>query len=177
MPSVTPAHSSRRNFALLLPHLDPEWLLDQPSWQCPAWGPLPGLRLLHCAHTECLPEGPSLPLPPSSSIWALPSELRRPPLTAPALGMWQPGIRLPADAQEKPHRCSHNSPFLLPVCVCVCVCVCARVCVCVCTHICAQSCLTVCDAVDCSSPGSFVHGDSPRKNTGMGCHFLLQLKS
>ena len=23
-------------------------------------------------------------------------------------------------------------------------------------------------------PGSFVHGDSPGKNTGVGCHFLLQ---
>ena len=26
----------------------------------------------------------------------------------------------------------------------------------------------------CSPPGSFVHGDSPGKNTGMGCHALLQ---
>ena len=37
-------------------------------------------------------------------------------------------------------------------CVCVCVCVCARV------RMCAQSCLTLCDPMDCSSPGSFVHG-------------------
>ena len=28
--------------------------------------------------------------------------------------------------------------------------------------------------MDCSPPGSSVHGDSPGKNTGMGCHFLLQ---
>ena len=28
--------------------------------------------------------------------------------------------------------------------------------------------------MDCSLPGSFVHGDSPGKNTGMGCHALLQ---
>ena len=27
---------------------------------------------------------------------------------------------------------------------------------------------------DCSPPGFSVHGDSPGKNTGMGCHFLLQ---
>ena len=33
----------------------------------------------------------------------------------------------------------------------------------------AQSC-----PKDCSPPGSSVHGDSPDKNTGMGCHFLLQ---
>ena len=38
----------------------------------------------------------------------------------------------------------------------------------------AQSCPTLCDAVDCSPPGSSVHGDSPGKNTGVGCHALLQ---
>ena len=38
----------------------------------------------------------------------------------------------------------------------------------------AQSCLTLCDPVDCSLPGSFVHGDSPGKNTRVGCHALLQ---
>ena len=38
----------------------------------------------------------------------------------------------------------------------------------------AQSCATLCDAMDCSPPGSSVHGDSPGKNTGVGCHALLQ---
>ena len=38
----------------------------------------------------------------------------------------------------------------------------------------AQSCLTVCDLVDCSPPGTSVHGDSSGKNTGVGCHTLLQ---
>ena len=28
--------------------------------------------------------------------------------------------------------------------------------------------------MDCSLPGSFVHGASPVKNTGVGCHALLQ---
>ena len=37
----------------------------------------------------------------------------------------------------------------------------------------AQSSLTFCDPVDCSPPGSSVHGDSPGKNTGLGCHALL----
>ena len=37
-----------------------------------------------------------------------------------------------------------------------------------------QSCLTLCDPMDCSLPGSFVHGDSPGKNTGVCCHYLLQ---
>ena len=27
--------------------------------------------------------------------------------------------------------------------------------------------------MDCNPPGSSVHGDSPGKNTGVGCHFLL----
>ena len=43
-------------------------------------------------------------------------------------------------------------------------------CVCLVT----QSCLTRWDPVDCSPPGSSVHGDSPGKNTGVGCHALLQ---
>ena len=50
----------------------------------------------------------------------------------------------------------------------------------------AQSCLTLCDPVDCSLPGSSVHGilqarilewvviSFSSKNTGVGCYFLLQ---
>ena len=38
----------------------------------------------------------------------------------------------------------------------------------------AQSCLTLCDLMDCSPPGSSVHGDSSGKNIGVGCHALLQ---
>ena len=37
-----------------------------------------------------------------------------------------------------------------------------------------QSCSSLCNPTDCSPPGSSVHGDSPGKNTGMGCHALLQ---
>ena len=37
-----------------------------------------------------------------------------------------------------------------------------------------QSCLTLCDSIDYSPPGSSVHGDSPGKNTSVGCHALLQ---
>ena len=42
-------------------------------------------------------------------------------------------------------------PLVRATCVCVCVyvCVCARS---------LQSCLTLCDPMDCSQPGSFVHG-------------------
>ena len=38
--------------------------------------------------------------------------------------------------------------------------------------VCAQGCLILCDPMDCSLPGS--SRDSPGKNTGVGCHFLLQ---
>ena len=37
-----------------------------------------------------------------------------------------------------------------------------------------QLCLTLCDTIDCSSPGTSVHGDSPGKNAGVGCHALLR---
>ena len=53
------------------------------------------------------------------------------------------------------------------VCVCVHVSTCALCLV-------AQSSPTVCDPMDCSLPGSSVHGDSPGKNTGGGCHAVLQ---
>ena len=37
-----------------------------------------------------------------------------------------------------------------------------------------QSCSTLCHPTDCSPLDSSVHGDSPGKNTGLGCHALLQ---
>ena len=37
-----------------------------------------------------------------------------------------------------------------------------------------QSCPILCDPMDCSPPGSSIHGDSPGKNSGVGCHALLQ---
>ena len=37
-----------------------------------------------------------------------------------------------------------------------------------------QSRLTCCDPLDCSPSGSSAHGDAPGKNTGVGCHALLQ---
>ena len=47
-------------------------------------------------------------------------------------------------------------------------CPCARVC------LVTQSCLTLCNPMDCSLLGSPVHGDSPGKNTWVGCLALLQ---
>ena len=44
----------------------------------------------------------------------------------------------------------------IELCVCVCVCVCVWVH----ARVCTQSCLMLCDFVDCSPPGSSVHGIS-----------------
>ena len=44
--------------------------------------------------------------------------------------------------------------------------------ICVCSV--AQLCLTLCNPMDCCPPGSSVLGSFSGKNTGMGCHFLLQ---
>ena len=38
----------------------------------------------------------------------------------------------------------------------------------------SQSCLILCNPMGCSPPGSSVHGDLPGKNTGLGCHALIQ---
>ena len=38
-----------------------------------------------------------------------------------------------------------------------------------------QSCPTLCDPMDCSPPGSSVHGDSPGKNSEVGCHALQRI--
>ena len=37
-----------------------------------------------------------------------------------------------------------------------------------------QSCPTLCEPMGYSPLGSSVHGDSPGKNTGVGCHAFLQ---
>ena len=38
----------------------------------------------------------------------------------------------------------------------------------------AQACPTLCDPVDCNLPDFPVHGDSPGKNTEVGCHAVIQ---
>ena len=64
--------------------------------------------------------------------------------------------------------------LILCIVTCVCVYVCVHVCTCVHMQARALSCLTLCDPKDCCPPGFSVHGDSPGKNTGMGCHAFLQ---
>ena len=46
-------------------------------------------------------------------------------------------------------------------------------CMCVCVKS-LQSCLTLFDPKDCCPLGFSVHGDSPGRNTGVGCHALFQ---
>ena len=69
---------------------------------------------------------------------------------------------------------SRNAKPISCICVCVCVCVCVRACVCVCCAVLSHS--VVCNSLWLHrlQPGSSVHGDSPGKNTGVGCHTLLQ---
>ena len=44
----------------------------------------------------------------------------------------------------------------------------------VCVCLVAQLCPTLCNPMDCSPAGFSVHGDSPGKNTGVGCDAVLQ---
>ena len=41
-------------------------------------------------------------------------------------------------------------------------------------HVLSHFSLTLCDPMNHNPPDSSVHGDSPGKNTGVGCHALLQ---
>ena len=43
-----------------------------------------------------------------------------------------------------------------------------------CACLVAQLCPALCNPMDCSLPGTSVHGGSPGKNTGAGCHTLRQ---
>ena len=53
------------------------------------------------------------------------------------------------------------------------LCLCVHACACTLTSSVAQSCSTLCDSVDDSPLSSSVQS-FPGKNTGAGCHFLLQ---
>ena len=63
--------------------------------------------------------------------------------------------------QGKPQRCQDVSVFCTPLRVCV-------------RAKSLQSCPTLCNPVDCSPPGSSVHGDSPGRNTRVNYCALLQ---
>ena len=42
------------------------------------------------------------------------------------------------------------------------------------SYVLSQSCLTLCDPMECSTPRLLCPWESPGKNTGVGCHALLQ---
>ena len=44
------------------------------------------------------------------------------------------------------------------------------------TVMCAQSCLTLCDPMDCIACRLLCPLSFPGKNTGVGCHFFLQIQ-
>ena len=46
--------------------------------------------------------------------------------------------------------------------------------VCVLSHFSRVLLRAITCAMDCSTPGFSLHGDSPGKKTGVGCHALLQ---
>ena len=71
-------------------------------------------------------------------------------------------VRMNRQTYAKPHGKNKNSKKETQICNTTCHC------------LVTQSCPTLCDPVDYSSPGSSVHGKSPGKNTGVGCHALLQ---
>ena len=60
----------------------------------------------------------------------------------------QAGIKI-AERNTNNLRYANDTTLTAEHCVCVCVCVCVLV---------AQSYPTLCDPMDCSPPGSFVHG-------------------
>ena len=43
-----------------------------------------------------------------------------------------------------------------------------------CVFLVAELCQTLCNPMDCSPPGTSVHGDSPGKIFGVSCHAFLQ---
>ena len=61
---------------------------------------------------------------------------------------------------SNPKEGQYQRMFKLPYCAVLCIV--------------AQSCPALCDLMDCSPPGTSVHGDSPGQNTGVDCHALLQ---
>ena len=85
-----------------------------------------------------------------------------------------PDHRCPSDFQNTQIHEQIDIPLKWFLCKCVKSSVpCSTMC---CAMLClvAQLCLTLCNTIDYSQPGSSIHGDSPGKSSGVGCHALLQ---
>ena len=68
--------------------------------------------------------------------------------------------------------CTCTNSTLEDLNVCTCTHICASVSVCVCTK--SLSCVQLFETLDCSLPHSSVQRNFSGKNTGVGCHLLLQ---
>ena len=69
---------------------------------------------------------------------------------------WRRGAKSPLHGVPLPNRKAQSHPWRGVLCLV------------------AQLCPILCHPMDHSPPGSSVHGDSPGKNTGVGCYALLQ---
>ena len=65
---------------------------------------------------------------------------------------------------------------IVNICMYMCTdgCVCMYIYIYIYAMLCCSVYLTLCDPVSCSSPSASVHGESPGKNTRVGCYALLQ---
>ena len=72
----------------------------------------------------------------------------------------QPGMEPvpPALGAQSPNPWTSGNSLVTLLCICLV----------------ARLCPTLCNPMDCSPPGSSVHGESPGKNIGVGCPALLQ---
>ena len=80
---------------------------------------------------------------------------------------WSSSLKLQPTLSSPTPSVMLLTPFILHYCIyqCTILCMPAKS---------LQSCLTLCNPVNCSPPGSSVHGDFPGKNTGVGRHAVLQ---
>ena len=101
---------------------------------------------------------------PCNSFWRTVEKPRTvqecsPPRGSPSQWLMTEVSKAPCCIWRQTQRCNIHSRASLQDCCCCSV---------------TQSYLTLHNPMDCSPPGSSVHGDSPGQNTGVGCHFLLQ---
>ena len=95
--------------------------------------------------------------------------------------IWKPTAYLrSSESQSSLTQCPEIivAVHLFDWCVCVCVCVCVSACVCVCVCVCVHARTLCMRSVTQSCPTLWPRllcpWDFPGKNTGVGCHFLLQ---
>ena len=134
----------------------PETLLNEPCGFCLPRSP--------CLLTRILAQPASTPTSAAAVSRPFPPHF----LSCCPLCVWEE-----AQAQSKQRQCFRNKSGLQSIFSSCRVCPINSAC-CALLRLVAQSCLTLLDPMDCSPPGSSVHGDSAGKNTRVGCHVLHQ---